>query len=477
MVKRRIRKFSLGIIIAACAIFYVLAVVSLGIAYSLRLANKWQSSSDLAVFPQINKSQRIMVIAPHCDDETLGCAGLLTLAAKAGAKTRVVLVTNGDGFKFAAAKIYRTVNVTHKKLIDLAYARQKETQNALSALKIPKSNVVFLGYPDRGIASLWDEYWLAQNPYQSKNTGWKTNNYFNAPSKGKPYCGENLLIDIEKQIKLFKPTDIFIPHPSDNHPDHFVTYCFASSAIEQAQSEGIIKPNSIKTHTYIVHRGDWPCADKDPMLAPPHALINEGTKWSSLYLPEWAQLLKRKAIKDYKSQSLVDRGFLKCFIRSNEIFGLIKERDVREVSNNTIKMDANISEWIGVTPAILDPVGDKVVADLESGGDVRSVFVCKDSKNYYLRIDFVGKLSKQIRYVVEIKEIHKDDTSSYFKFWMKPKRNSFPENLNWAYRQNTLEIALPKIKYNLGSHIYLRVSTKLSRINVDNSGWQDLRNN
>ena len=37
----------------------------------------------------------VLVVAPHPDDEVLGCGGLLALLAKAGAKIRIVIVTDG----------------------------------------------------------------------------------------------------------------------------------------------------------------------------------------------------------------------------------------------------------------------------------------------------------------------------------------------------------------------------------------------
>src|SRR2546430_986709 len=51
-------------------------------------------------------SSAILVLAPHCDDETLGTGGMLAEAVRAGARVRVVLLTNGDGFRVAAARRY-----------------------------------------------------------------------------------------------------------------------------------------------------------------------------------------------------------------------------------------------------------------------------------------------------------------------------------------------------------------------------------
>ncbi len=100
----------------------------------------------------------MLVFAPHSDDETLGCGGMLALAARNGAKVHVVLVTNGDAFRFAAYRALRTIRMTPDKYVFFAYKRQRETINALRALGVKQESVTFLGYPDRGTARMWDVY-------------------------------------------------------------------------------------------------------------------------------------------------------------------------------------------------------------------------------------------------------------------------------------------------------------------------------
>src|SRR5574340_1404799 len=42
------------------------------------------------------RGDRILVVAPHPDDESLGCAGLIKQAVENGADVHVVVMTNGD---------------------------------------------------------------------------------------------------------------------------------------------------------------------------------------------------------------------------------------------------------------------------------------------------------------------------------------------------------------------------------------------
>ena len=152
MIKRRLRSTlrlaGLVLLIAAGAT----AIAALAIQFRIRLSNEWQRHVPLPAASVPQKADSIMVFAPHSDDETLACGGMLALAARNGARMRVVVLTNGDGFRIAVGRAYGTLKVTPEKCVRFAYKRQKETLRALSTLGVPSGRVTFLGYPDRGIA-------------------------------------------------------------------------------------------------------------------------------------------------------------------------------------------------------------------------------------------------------------------------------------------------------------------------------------
>jgi LmbE family N-acetylglucosaminyl deacetylase len=56
-------------------------------------------SQEIALIPQHPSpppnATRVLVIAPHPDDEILGCGGTLYQLAKQGALIKVVIATNG----------------------------------------------------------------------------------------------------------------------------------------------------------------------------------------------------------------------------------------------------------------------------------------------------------------------------------------------------------------------------------------------
>ncbi len=100
--------------------------------------------------------------------------------------------------------------------------------------------------------------WGREKLYRSRTTDSEYSPYTNSFTTHAPYCGESLMDDIEEILRRVRPTDVYLPHPDDNHPDHYATYCFVSAALQQLDSEGESFARKIREHTYLVHRGDWP---------------------------------------------------------------------------------------------------------------------------------------------------------------------------------------------------------------------------
>jgi len=89
-------------------------------------------------------ARRVLVLAPHPDDEIFGCGGALALYHAQGAAIQVVVLT--DGTALAPAQDKTTT----------ARTRADETQAALQVLGIGPAQ--FWGWPDRGLAD--DPSWL-----------------------------------------------------------------------------------------------------------------------------------------------------------------------------------------------------------------------------------------------------------------------------------------------------------------------------
>jgi LmbE family N-acetylglucosaminyl deacetylase len=108
----------------------------------------WLRWPGLARLPALNVQDwaSAVIIAAHPDDEVLGAGGIIAILAAAGARLRLVAVTDGAG--------------SHPGIADpagLARTRTAETAAALTALKADQIEVIRLGFPDTGLAAREDE--------------------------------------------------------------------------------------------------------------------------------------------------------------------------------------------------------------------------------------------------------------------------------------------------------------------------------
>lgn len=84
-----------------------------------------------------------LVLAPHPDDESLGCGGLIAALVAAGAPPWVAVLTDGTGSHPGSAA-YPPER--------LAALRRAEVRDALAALGLPRDRLLFLGLPDGDVA-------------------------------------------------------------------------------------------------------------------------------------------------------------------------------------------------------------------------------------------------------------------------------------------------------------------------------------
>jgi LmbE family N-acetylglucosaminyl deacetylase len=91
--------------------------------------------------------RHVLVIAPHPDDETLGCGGLLAWAAATRRSPRVLFLTDGEQSHPASAAFPPE---------RLAQVRRQEAVEACQALGISDDAITFLGLPDSGLEALGD---------------------------------------------------------------------------------------------------------------------------------------------------------------------------------------------------------------------------------------------------------------------------------------------------------------------------------
>lgn len=116
----------------------------------------------------LSKARRVLVFAPHPDDESLGCGGTVALLASQ-CRVKVVLVTDGSG----AGGLPEGAD----------YLRQKEFRAALAELGVDQFEL--LGYPDGA---------FVPDPTIEKRL-WEI-------------------------LSVYQPDWVFLPSPLDYHRDH-----------------------------------------------------------------------------------------------------------------------------------------------------------------------------------------------------------------------------------------------------------------
>jgi LmbE family N-acetylglucosaminyl deacetylase len=106
----------------------------------------WTGWGDLAKFPELSLSpcpRTVVLIAPHPGDEVLGAGGTLALLAAAGARVRIVAVTDGE------APHPHSRSITPDQL---RVRRVAERAEALRRLGLGDAEVVRCRIPDGGVA-------------------------------------------------------------------------------------------------------------------------------------------------------------------------------------------------------------------------------------------------------------------------------------------------------------------------------------
>jgi LmbE family N-acetylglucosaminyl deacetylase len=258
-------------------------------------------------------SDSILVVAPHPDDESLCCAGVMRRALAQGARVSIVWVTGGDAFELDARLVERSLRPGVRGLRKLGEQRVAEAMAAADELGIAPANRFVLGYPDRGIQRLMLDHYFV--PYRSRYTGQSSVAFANAVSPSAPYEGRRLDADLRRVIDGVRPTYVFIASPLDAHPDHSASGEFVMRLMgERNQLD--------RLYYWIIHGGfDWPRPrglHRQDDLHPPERARD--LPWLRFELTDAEQDAKLAALAAHRSQMEIMRPFMRAFVRRNELF-------------------------------------------------------------------------------------------------------------------------------------------------------------
>lgn len=148
----------------------------------LRVANPLFELPELLEKPE---GTRVMVVAPHADDETFGCGGTIYKHHLAGDRITSVFMTDGSkGYELAGG-------ISGQALIEL---REHEAQAAAAALGI--NECIFLRNPDTALQ-----------------------------------CSPQTVAQLRSLLDSLRPDVVYVPSPLDTHRDHRQTCAIAARAL------------------------------------------------------------------------------------------------------------------------------------------------------------------------------------------------------------------------------------------------------
>jgi LmbE family N-acetylglucosaminyl deacetylase len=149
---------------------------------------------------QVPYSGVSLILAPHPDDEVLGCAGLIQRLLKENKIVHIVILTGGEASHSGCCKINRE---------ELMNNRRTLSKKAAEILGIPASSLHYLDYPDGKISF--------DNPETER---------------------------LKTLIQSLKPDAIFVPHHYEGWNDHIE----AGNIVKRLAKDNI----NIKLYEYCV---------------------------------------------------------------------------------------------------------------------------------------------------------------------------------------------------------------------------------
>lgn len=195
----------------------------------------------------------VLVVAPHPDDEVIGCAGVMLQALAQKKRVAVVVITNGDGYPALAAVVAKKnrEQLAAEDFLRAGALRQGHSRRAMERIDLPAEELLFLGYPDSGLDAIYKMEGDApfQQMFTKKNEtyGVTAAEYHTAVhGRPAPYLKASLVGDLAEIISARQPKEIYVTHEADTHGDHRAAFWFVRDAIRAAKYEGAFL-------TYVVH--------------------------------------------------------------------------------------------------------------------------------------------------------------------------------------------------------------------------------
>jgi LmbE family N-acetylglucosaminyl deacetylase len=266
-----------------------------------------------AAVPPLDAATSLLVVAPHPDDETLCCAGVIQRVVRAGGRASIVWITSGDASLLDLLLLDRSLGGRSARLRELGARRMGEARVAAALLGVPLEQQLFLGYPDRGLERLLGD--RHDTVYTSRYTATAAVPYPDALFPGHPYSGASLERDFAAVLERLRPTLVLAPSLRDSHPDHRAAGLLALRAMAGRGELAAVR-------TWVVHGGEgWPAPrELSPGLPQTPAPLLCGVTLAPFELTPAEEDQKLAAVRAYPTQLATLAPFLVAFVRTTELF-------------------------------------------------------------------------------------------------------------------------------------------------------------
>jgi LmbE family N-acetylglucosaminyl deacetylase len=216
--------------------------------------------------PAFDSDSRLMIFAPHPDDEVLGCGIMLQRARAVDAATRVVYVTDGENNPWPQRFLERRWLLDAQDRKRWGQLRRAECLASLQVLGHDPCSACFLAMPDQGLTSL----------------------LFKDCTRA--------LAALTRSIIDWAPTHLFIPSATDIHPYHSEIAVMLSLVLQELREDAW--PSSVWSYAVHKHSAAF-CARAHPL---PQSEHETARKMQAVYCHQTQLKLSRRRFLFYAAR-------------------------------------------------------------------------------------------------------------------------------------------------------------------------------
>jgi LmbE family N-acetylglucosaminyl deacetylase len=277
-------------------------------------------------------ADRMLLIAPHPDDETLAAAGLSQRVLTRIGTVRTLVLTAGEAMLSALSLRAGHGEPRREALAGYGALRQREARQAARLVGDGKIRLQLLGFPDRGLLPFGlgpaprlppgADIELSRRMYPAASGASRDNLYTPRLSA----TAKAVQASIVRALRETPPTLVVFPDPLDMHPDHRAAGLYTLLAIrEYMRGREGPWPRML---AYLIHFDGWPPGSQagagplplEAALDLPATLPGRGQSRWCLPLTPRERERKREALAAYDSQRQVMPEFLAAFASGSECF-------------------------------------------------------------------------------------------------------------------------------------------------------------